>query len=125
MTPLGTDEVILAARKNNVCGEILTGAITWHESPMSPSIIKACSIPAYGCSSPWYCTGFYVDIAVRDYAWQTPLANEIGYWVWYQCFGRIGEYYDPVTGEEHLEPELAAWMQKVNLDAIAMYPLIP
>ena len=80
-----------------------------------------CQQPAWGCADPWECE-FAVWVATYNpgtsahiaNVWETALVNEVGYWVWDQCYNRMPEKY--VNGKEVLDPDFAQWITDVNAE---------
>ncbi len=123
-----TDIALQVMQEQVPCPLQLSGDIVWYDSPLG-AIELACWQPAMGCADPYYCS-FTVWISTvyppsgPDIlpVWRTALVNEIGYWVWYQCYGFIGESY--VNGKEVLDPGLSAWISSVNAETAARAALL-
>jgi hypothetical protein len=119
--PEYVDLAIQVVREKMPCSVPLSGDIWWMNSPTDREVLLYCGRPAWGCADPWSCR-FYVWIATYNpktftyiqNVWETALINEIGYWVWDQCYDRMPERY--VDGIEILDPDFVAWMNEVNLE---------
>jgi hypothetical protein len=122
--PLFREIAYTVIQEKMPCPITLSGNVYWFNSPLDQQSILYCGRPAWGCADPWECE-FAVWVATYNpktstyiaNVWETALVNEVGYWVWDQCYNRNPEKY--VDGKEVLDADFALWIQQVNAETRA------